>query len=413
MASTACRDWLKSLWSASYKGVPFYFEEDREKGGRDNVKHVFPHRDDPYIEDMGEAVRLFSGAAYVHGDNADALAAALTAALSSYGPGTLVVPYVGPVTVHCEEFERQTARDKMGYAAFDVKFVRAGAASAFVTVPFLQNLAFVAASSLASTVGALFPASISTLGEPDHVVAAAADTIATAAATVDVLRQQYPTAPAASAALRDKVSALINAVPDAINGGSAPGPAAAALAAGLIQAARDLGNAMPAASAKQAALALAGAFPSAGLVLNGAPYQVSSARAAVNADAAARVARLAGLTAYAEAVLRSTFAARPDGVTARGEVSERFEKELYDTTGANNAALYLAIDGLRFAVIDWLTKAINDLAPVITVESISIRPSIDLAWILYADPMRAGELVARNDVRHPSFMPRVIQALAR
>jgi prophage DNA circulation protein len=57
--------------------------------------------------------------------------------------------------------------------------------------------------------------------------------------------------------------------------------------------------------------------------------------------------------------------------------------------------------------------AINNLAPVITVESNRIRPSLDLAWILYADPTRADELVARNKVRHPSFMPREITALAR
>jgi hypothetical protein len=36
---------------------------------------VFPHRDDPFIEDMGEALRFYSGSAYVHGDDADALAA--------------------------------------------------------------------------------------------------------------------------------------------------------------------------------------------------------------------------------------------------------------------------------------------------------------------------------------------------
>lgn len=411
--SFECRDWLKTLWAASYKGVPFYFEEDREKGGRDNVKHVFPHRDPPFIEDMGEALRFFSGAAYVHGDNADQLASALKAALASYGAGTLVVPYSGPVTVHCEEFERKTERDKLGYVAFDVKFVRAGAASAFISVPFLQNTAFVAASDLAGTIASLFPATIATLGEPDHVVAAAADTLAGAAAVIDVLRQQYPAALAASAKLRDTVAAIIAAVPSAINVSAAPGDAAVTVAAGLIGAARDLAAAMPPASGAQAALALAGAFPSSHLVLGGAPFKLSSARAAVNAEASARVARLAAMTAYAESVLRMTFASRPDGVTMRGEVAERFENELYDTTGAADASLYVALDALRNSVVEWLTRTINDLAPVITVESNLIRPSLDLAWRLYADPMRADELVARNNVRHPSFMPHSIEALSR
>jgi prophage DNA circulation protein len=413
MATAEVRDWLTTLWSASYKGVPFYFEEDKEQGGRDNVKHTFPHHDDPYIEDMGESLRFFSGSAYVHGDTADTLAVALKTALTAPGPGTLVVPYFGPVTVHCEEFERQTQRDRMGYVAFEVKFVRAGAATAFVSVPFLQNTAFISASNLATTVATLFPQSISTLGQPDHVVAGVTDTVASAAATIDVLRQQYPAAPAASAALRDSITALISSIPDAINDATAPGCAAITLAASLVQAARDLGNSMPAPSAKQASLALVAAFPSANLAAPGVPYVASSMRAAVNADAASRVARLAAMTAYAEAVLRMTFTARPDGVTARGEVSERFENELYDTTGAANAPLYLALDNLRFGVVNWLTTTINNLAPLITVESAVIRPSLDLAWILYADPTRSDELVARNSVPHPSFMPRVISALSR
>lgn len=111
--------------------------------------------------------------------------------------------------------------------------------------------------------------------------------------------------------------------------------------------------------------------------------------------------------------MRRTFADRPAGITARGEVAERFEAELYDTTGAALAPLYVAIENLRGAVIEWLTGTINNLAPVITVESAVIRPSLDLAWVLYADPTRAVELVARNQVRHPSFMPRKIEALAR
>jgi prophage DNA circulation protein len=68
---------------------------------------------------------------------------------------------------------------------------------------------------------------------------------------------------------------------------------------------------------------------------------------------------------------------------------------------------------LRDKVIDWITQTIANLAPVITVESNVQRPALDLAWILYADPTRADELVARNNVRNPFFMPQVISALAR
>jgi prophage DNA circulation protein len=411
MASTECRDWLKTLWRASYKGVPFYFESDDEEGGRDNVKHVFPHRDPPYIEDMGEALRFYGGVAYVHGDNADALANALKSALASYGPGTLVVPYFGPVTVHCETFKRSTQRDQMGYVAFELKFVRAGAASAFISVPLLQNVAFTAAETLAGTISSLFSRAIVTLDQPDYVVSAAVEPLASAAAAVDVLRQSYPVDPAVSAKLRDGVAGFLAALPDQVSN-TAPAADAGAAMASLVAIVRQFGDGLPADSAVRASLELADAFPApAPIAVQSYPSPIVTA--ASNTAAAARAVRLAALTAYAEAVLRQTFKARPDGVTARGEVAEHFEAELYDTTGADNHDLYVAIEALRGKVIDWLTKTINTLAPVIIVESARIMPSLALAWTLYADPLRADELVARNDVRHPSFMPRTIEALSR
>ena len=39
-------------------------------------------------------------------------------------------------------------------------------------------------------------------------------------------------------------------------------------------------------------------------------------------------------------------------------------------------------------------------------------PSLYWAWRLYGDPLRAADLVARNAVRHPSFMPETFVALA-
>jgi prophage DNA circulation protein len=417
MTSFECRDWLKTLWPASYKGVPFHFESDDEEGGRDNVKHVFPHRDAPFIEDMGEALRYFGGVAYVHGDNADGLASALKAMLASAGAGMLVVPYFGPVMVHCETFKRSTQRDQMGYVAFELKFVRAGAASAYVSVPMLQNVAFTAADALATAIAAQFPSVISTLDQADYVVSAAVDTLAGAAAAVDVLRRSYPVDPVISAKVRDGVTALLATLPDQVSNTAAPSNAAPAVLS-LVGIVRQFADGLPAASAVRASLELLDAFPAppvpAAVTVAGQPYVTPTVRAAYqNADAAARVVRLAALTAYAEAVLRMTFAARPEGINARAEVAERFEAEAYNTTGAENHDLFVAIEALRGTVIDWLTKTVNTLAPVIVVESALIMPSLALAWALYADPSRADELVARNSVRHPSFMPRTIEALSR
>ena len=75
---TIARDWLNSLWPASYKGVPFQVDSDSEKGGRRKAVHQFPGRDDYFIEDLGGDKREFSVTAYLASDTADIDAAALT-----------------------------------------------------------------------------------------------------------------------------------------------------------------------------------------------------------------------------------------------------------------------------------------------------------------------------------------------
>ena len=405
-----CRDWLKTLWPASYKGVPFYFLSDDEEGGRDQVVHEFPHRDDPFIEDMGEAARYFSGSAYVHGDEVDSLERSLKSALVSRGAGTLVTPLSGPVQVHCQTFKRHHERDRLGYVAFDVKFVREGAAFSFISIPFALNGAFGAADALAAAIVGGFAKTLSIASEPDFVVSAAADGFASSAAMLDVVRTSYRVDPTASAIVRDAISQIVASAPAALAAvKDDDGAAVTTLAQSLVETTRALGEAIPPETAIRAMLDLVDAAPEP--IAAGRPVITPPARRALaNAAAVARLARFAALTAFCEAVVRRTYAARPDGVTARGEVAEIFDAELSNTFGAETAALYLAIDDLRGRVIEYLSSVINDLAPVVTVETARIMPSLYLAYRLYGDPTRAGEIVARNRVRHPSFVPRVFSA---
>jgi prophage DNA circulation protein len=417
-----CRDWLSTLWPASYRGFQFYFESDDEDGGRGIVIHKFPHRDSPYIEDLGEEPRFYEGAAYVHGDDADRLAAAFAAALAARGPATLVVPLAGPVLVHCQTFRRHHERDKLGYAAFQVKFVRAGAGSAIISIPFLSHLVHAAADRVADALAGTLP---SQAAAADYAIDAAIERAESAAAAIDAARLAYAADPEVSARVRDRVSAIVDYAPallapappeddvsaflaraglsaDFSAGGGPP-----ALAHAIVAATRDLGDALAPESAARAMVELAE------INAASAPAYLAPAPAQASADALARVARLAALTAFSEAVIRRVYKSRPDGVSARAEVSERFEREMANTTGAENAALYLAIADLQGRVAEYLSRLINDLAPVIEIEAARQMPALYWAWRLYADPLRDREIVDRNRVRHPAFVPAKFAALSR
>jgi prophage DNA circulation protein len=145
---TIARDWLTTLWAASFKGVPFKVERDAEAAGRRIRIHEFPMRDVPYLEDLGELHREFDVMAYVASDSADVDAASLINVCAARGAGLLVLPSHGPITARCLTAERRRDKDRHGYIAIGMRLVREGASSALGSVAMRANLTFAAADNL-------------------------------------------------------------------------------------------------------------------------------------------------------------------------------------------------------------------------------------------------------------------------
>lgn len=399
------RDWLKSLFKASYKGVPFWVETDEESGGRRVVEHQFPMRDVPFLEDLGEDLRHFDVNAYVASDRADQEASSLVAICATRGPGTLVLPMHGPLLVRCLTFQRERSKDRHGYLAFKLRFSREGAATAIVSVASLANLIFVAADNLAAAAAASFGAGLRVDRQPDYVAAAAINGFRDSVATLEAIRTSDPVAPAASAVQRDEIQSLYDDAPDLLAMPAAAAPAAAR----LVAVARAIGDALPPATA------IRGFEPGLGdfVAFNGQSYPTAGAlQAAHNARLGERLSRVAALAAYCEAVARVTLTDRPMAITLRANVAQYIEAELEDLSAAD-IDLYRELSAMRDAVINYLSLTILDLAPVLTVGANLRMPSLFWAWRLYKDPNRSTQLVERNRVQFPSMMPTDFEALAK
>lgn len=398
------RDWRKTLWLASYKGVPFWVERNDEEGSRRIVVHEFPMRDEPYLEDLGEGKRGYNITAYVASDRADAEANAVMTICAQRGPGIVVLPSIGPVLVRCLEFKRDYEKDRAGYEAVTMKMVREGFATALASVNSLANLIFIAAEGLAAAAAASFVANLVVKRQPDFVVSAATDGIQDAAATLEAIRTTTPVDPVVSAAQRDEIESIFADAPELVS------DADVTLPQRVIASARSIGDGLPADIAVQTF----GEHVAQATVRAIAPaYLTDSGRlAAVNAAAAARTLKMAVLAGYAEAIARVPLKDRPAGITLRANVVEFFESEVIELP-ASEIDLHHAIGALRDTVIAYLSRAITDLAPVLTVSANLSMPSLFWAWRLYQDPNRATEIAERNRQPHPSFMPTKFEALAR
>ncbi|MDL4912581.1 MAG: DNA circularization N-terminal domain-containing protein [Enterobacterales bacterium endosymbiont of Blomia tropicalis] len=95
MAFFSTPDWRDRLRDASFRGVPFSVEDDDASFGRRVQLHEYPNRDKPYTEDLGRAARRLTINAYVIGGDYADQRDRLIAAVETNGPGTLVHPQYG------------------------------------------------------------------------------------------------------------------------------------------------------------------------------------------------------------------------------------------------------------------------------------------------------------------------------
>jgi prophage DNA circulation protein len=97
-------NWRDNLIDASFRGVLFKIINSRTVVGRRNVLHQYPFRDQPFLEDLGSNADKFTLDAYVIQNNDNAYdyfgdRDALINALKQEGPGLLTHPFYGYIDV--------------------------------------------------------------------------------------------------------------------------------------------------------------------------------------------------------------------------------------------------------------------------------------------------------------------------
>lgn len=119
--------WRERLQDASFRGVPFKVEGEGAAVGRRVETHEYPNRDKPYTEDLGKVTFRPNITAYVVGDDCFEQRDRLIEALNKPGPGTLVHPTYGESSVCVDgEVKVSTTSSEGRMVRFDLQFVEAG-----------------------------------------------------------------------------------------------------------------------------------------------------------------------------------------------------------------------------------------------------------------------------------------------
>jgi len=118
--------WLDNYRQAKFRGISFFVPSSETAGGRRGAIFEFPKRDTPFIEDMGRKARKFSIDAIIVGDDYMQIRNDLIQALEKKGSGKLVHPYLGTLDVFCTDYSFRETSNEGRMVSFTISFAESG-----------------------------------------------------------------------------------------------------------------------------------------------------------------------------------------------------------------------------------------------------------------------------------------------
>lgn len=404
--------WREQLQPASFRGVPFEHMSDSSPAGRRTQLHEFVQRDKPFVEDLGRVTRPFTVTGFVGGDDALDARDALLAALDEPGAGELILPAWGAMQVTSTRCTVSHDRLEGGLVRLDMEFVESGdkgypiatpatdamlgsaaddlwdqAGDWFTEAMAMVDTARVNINAMRSSVAAAYGLVTTTVGTITRTVASAAD-------LVDMVLNS----PAAFLALLKggvaSVSSSVQSMSPAdalthlrstVSGSSAMGnvsPAGGAQTVAAVRAVNELVRSSQLFIAQQCAAQL--------------PVQRPASRPPV----AASVWQQAQ-----QPLARPEILYLPDVLAARDALDQALWQAQQGGGGSPPMSVFASLQQSRAVARKHMAQAASAAVPLITVTPTAVQPALVLAYRQWGDATRMPEVVQRNRIAHPGFVP--------
>lgn len=431
------------LRPASFRGVAFEVNGADFGAGRRVQVHEYPQRDAPYTEDLGRATREVSVEGFLVGADYIEQANRLLAALETAGAGTLIHPWLGAMQVCLKDPARVRFDAGLGVATVSMSFVESGELAFPSPSSSTQAVSRLAADGLSSAAVSDFAQGFSVADFQSFVSAAAQAQMAAMLGVLGggQLAQILGTA--------TNVSALITQLAACVSNPAQLGTVLAG-ALGLSTVASTVAAWSGVVKLVIGTVRSAGMQPSATAMATTA--SVTPSRQRINANTIALYG-LARQLLLAQAVgMSSLVGSRQDsaqaglaaltqqdqgttgevtvlptgvvvqtiaGITQPQAVAQKVTQDTVLTVrdsllAALDAeallcgdAVYAALQEARTAVYADLTARAQGLEQLALWTPAEVTSALVIAYALYADATRDAEIVLRNGIRHPGFVPPV------
>lgn len=408
-------EWRDRKQGASFRGVPFWLDNDSVNVGRRTQVHEYPQRDQPFVEDLGRRTREYKFTGFVVGDDCLTQRDNLLTALDTPGPGELVHPWFGRLTVTAGDCEVSHARNEQGIVRFSMVFIDGMLAFPTQTANTRRLLAEQSPTLLESIKGRFDDA----MGKVDlarqrvNAVRSAVSSayafgigflkpFSSVAADLDAFVYSILNAPGAlSSSLLGGIAGGGRTFSGYGADGSFSGSSAKADVVSSLQASAPVTDNEDVATIQAAVIGLVQDAALLDLLLDMAQVPIAVSEGVSDpADLDVQLAQQ-GATVEAGSSVVTTVPVVDDVLAVRDAISDA----LWSVAGDSPPEHFGVLSGARLALDQHLSDVARSGVGLRTYAPIETVSSLVLAHALYGDALRSGEIVTRNRVRHPGFVP--------
>jgi len=377
----------ESYYAGKFREAKFLVRSDGLEFGRRTEVHEYPDRDIPYVEDSGKKGRKFSIQVFVVGADYDIARNKLIKAIEQSGPGALQHPHYGVMQVSILSARASQSTSKAGQASFTLECLEGGD----LLFPIVAT-----ATDVATTIAA---------------EKSIADSIADFASKFDVLGDFADS----TQGIIDEVDDIFKAIDAAI--GNVTGPIAALIRAPAEMAAMIAGNLnrlrITLGEPGRALNIYRDLFNSGNTGTATAitlPTATTTQRQhATNIQALQQLVQRVAVAEAAIATTTRSYETSSDALSDAAMITAAIEvqtaaEDVVDSRPINDV-VYMSMIDLRTAVTKDLRIRGAQLPKLTTHTPAATLPAIVIAYQLYGNASRDAEIVARNRIRHPGFVP--------
>lgn len=405
--------------SASFRGVTFEVKERSFTSGRRTQVHEYPNKDTPYTEDMGKKAQNFQVQAFVIGETFAARRDALIRACERQGAGILIHPDYGTKNVICDGISIKESSEQRRMAVIDLTFIEAGEkAMSSVATDWLGSITDSAHALIDSAHDSFVSVYRISAGVTDLVglIGGISDTL------IDVV-EGISSGIGYTNGLKSDITGNLNGVADVIKTATGMKKNAKVYAAAPAQMAEAIEGSY-ATVTELASKSDSNTTTTLDHIKSGVDVKsfktvqklasASNASKTVSEDGTAEKLCMQQIEQFtkqlvvaceAEVITNIQFTNTDEA----SEVLEQFltdveEIEFFEDIEPSNDIIE-ALRDLKRGVVEYVREIIVNLPQTKTINLGETMPSLVLAYDLYEDLDRADEIVKKNAVKYPQFLP--------